>query len=64
MGHKNISIKAYVLGEITIKLSGSLRRAGTSCNMKRDVEQYIYWPVTRSVRWINEIIVPNVKPVE
>jgi len=64
MGHKNTLIRIYVLDEITIKLSGSLRRAGISRNMKRDVEQSVYWPVTHSVRWIGEIVVPNVKPVE
>lgn len=64
MGHRNTLIRTYVLDEITIKLSGALRNAGISGNMKRDVEGSVYWPVTRNVRWIDWIVVPNVKLVE
>ena len=64
MGHKNISIKAYVLEEITIKLSGALRMAGVSGDMKREIEGSVYWPVTHSIRWIDGIVVPNVNPIE
>ena len=64
MGHRNVLIRTFVLEEITIKLSGVLRKAGISGNMKRDVESSVYWPVTHSVRWVNSIVIPNVKPVE
>jgi hypothetical protein len=61
MGHRNVLIRTYVLDEITIKLSGALRNAGISGNMKRDVEGSVYWPITRNVRWVNSIVIPNVK---
>jgi len=61
MGHRNVLIRRYVLDEITIKLSGALRNAGISGNMKRDVEGSVYWPVTHDVRWPKESIEQNVK---
>jgi hypothetical protein len=61
MGHRNVLIRTYALDEITIKLSGALRKAGISGNMKRDVESSVYWPVTHNVRWVNSIVIPNVK---
>jgi hypothetical protein len=64
MGHRNTLIRTYVLAEITIKLSGALRKAGISGNMKRDVESSVYWPVTHNVRGPKESIEQNVKPVE
>ena len=64
MENRDTLIRTYALDEITIKLSGALRNAGISGNMKRDVESSVYWPITRNVRWIDWIVVPNVKPVE
>ena len=64
MGHRNVLIRTYVLEEITIKLSGALRKFGVSVNMKRDVEGSVYWPVTHNVRRPKESIEQNVKPVK
>jgi len=61
MGHRNVLIRTFVLEEITIKLSGVLRKAGISGNMKRDVESSVYWPVTHSVRRPKESIEQNIK---
>ena len=61
MGHRNTLIRIYVLDEITIKLSGALRKFGISGNMKREVEGFVYWPVMHNVRWIDGIIVPTIK---
>jgi len=61
MGHRNVLIRTYVLDEITIKLSGALRNAGISGNMKRDVESSVYWPITHNVRRPKESIEQNVK---
>jgi len=61
MGHRNVLIRTYALDEITIKLSGALRNAGISGNMKRDVESSVYWPITHNVRRPKESIEQNVK---
>jgi len=64
MGHRNVLIRTYVLEEITIKLSGALRNAGIFGNMKRDIEESVYWPVTHNLRRPKESIEQNVKPVK
>ena len=61
MGHRNILIRTFVLEEITIKLSGALRKAGISGDMKRDVGGSVYWPVTHNLRRPKESIEQNVK---
>jgi hypothetical protein len=61
MENRDTLIRTYALEEITIKLSGTLRKAGISGNMKRDVESSVYWPVTHNVRWVNSIVIPNIK---
>ena len=61
MGHRNVLIRTYVLDEITIKLSGALRKFGISGNMKREVEGSVYWPVMHNIRWIDRIVVPTIK---
>jgi len=61
MGHRNTLIRTYVLDEISIKLSGALRKAGASGYMKRDVEGSVYWPVTHNVRRPKESIEQNIK---
>jgi hypothetical protein len=57
-------IKTYVLGEITIKLSGALRKASVSSYMRREVEQSSYWPIVRNVKRPKESIEQNVKLTE
>jgi hypothetical protein len=64
MGHRNVLIRTYVLEEITIKLSGTLRKAGISGRMKLEIEQFSYWPITRSVHQPIEFIEQNVRPVK
>ena len=64
MKNRDTLIGAYVLDEITIKLSGTLRKFGISGDMRRDVEESVYWPVTYNVRRPKESIEQNVKPVK